>query len=118
MEIGELGQILELAVSPVEEGLNPAIDFVTVHLLLLEDLTLKELDLSHNHATLHPAQASNLSLYTNIYFWVYRSCGLTDMVAACYSDYWKYLRGVIWSSNPGQLLFLDENKLSPCKRSE
>ena len=62
MEIGELGQILELAVSPVEEGLNPAIDFVTVRLLLLEDLTVKGLDLSHNLATIHPAQASYLRL--------------------------------------------------------
>ena len=62
MEIGELGQILELAVSPVEEGLNPAIDFVTVRLLLLEDLTVKGLDLSPNHATIHPAQASYLRL--------------------------------------------------------
>ena len=62
MEIGELGQILELAVSPVEEGLNPAIDFVTVHLLLLVDSTVKELDLSRNHATIQPAQASNLRL--------------------------------------------------------
>ena len=62
MAIGELGQILELVVSPVMKGLNLAIDFVTVHLLLLEDLTVKELDLSHNHATIHPAQASNLSL--------------------------------------------------------
>ena len=62
MEIGEIGQILELAVSLVEEGLNIAIDFVTVHLLLLEDSTVKELDLSRNHATIYPAQASNLSL--------------------------------------------------------
>ena len=62
MEIAEIGQILELAVSPVMKGLNPAIDTVTVHLLLLEDLTVKELDLSHNHAKIHPAQASNLSL--------------------------------------------------------
>ena len=62
MAIGELGQILELVVSPVMKGLNLAIDFVTVHLLLLEDLTVKELDLSHNHATIHPSQASNSSL--------------------------------------------------------
>ena len=60
MEIGEIGQLLELVVSHVEEGIEPAIEFVTVHLLLLEDLTVKELDLSHNYATMHPAQASKL----------------------------------------------------------
>ena len=62
MEIGEVGKIMELVMSHVEEGLKLAIAFVTVHLLLLEEMTVKELDLSHKHATIHPVQASILSL--------------------------------------------------------
>ena len=58
MEIGEIGQLLDLVVSHVEEGIKHALAIVTIHLLLLEDLPVKELNLSHNYATIVPAQAS------------------------------------------------------------
>ncbi len=66
MEIGDHGQLMAIVLLLVVEDFKQAIEFVTIHLLKMEDFNVLEISLSHSSAIFQVAQVHSLNLdFTN-----------------------------------------------------